>query len=216
MKEKEFEKLVEKLGVKYEWIDDFCIEIRPYPCWFSWEEDKEHFELTASICLDTLRENLEEIAGIKKWGVGVEKLWEKLIERITKKVEEEIDAKVETDGEFIHLIKYFKKFNAKKIKKACEKLGDLAKKYAEKLSDWRAIYDYVDHEDIRKAILSNVKFVTPCEIKRVGGSYQVTIPIDGLKLIIDEEVLKNNKKIKARLTIIPEEERIEINSLEYR
>jgi len=213
MNEEEFEKMVEKLGYEYEFFDKFDIELKGYPIWFSWKEDAEEFCVYGSFGLDNLRENFEEAVGSKteEWTPKIGKLWDKLVNKI---IEEIPYPEVDTDGEFIHISTYFKKFKAEKIKKEIEKLKEIIKKWEDKFTDWRIIYDYLTHEEIRNAILSKLTFMIPCEIKPIGGSYQVIIPVEGLRLIVDENVLKEKKKIKARLTIDPSNKEIKINSIE--
>jgi len=213
MNEKEFEKLVEKLGYEYEFFDKFWVDLKETGVSFAWDENTKSFRVYSSISLEDLLKNFEEVVGLEyeKWTPKIRKLWDKLVDKIVK----EIGVwDVDVDLEYINFFADFKKFKPKQIKEKIKEFKEINERYEKKFTDWRVIYDYLTHEEIRSAILSKLTFMIPCEIKPIGGSYQVIIPVEGLRLIVDENVLKERKKIKAKLTIDPTNKEIKINSIE--
>jgi len=220
MNEKEFEKLVKKLAKElnttYEFIDEFDVEFKPFSVWFTWDEETKCFRISSAISLEDLWENFEEIVGLEssKWTPKIRKLWNKLVDSIVSEIGQKFSI-MDVDGEFIHLKFERKEFDLKEFAKIIKEMDEFTQTKEEEFKDWRVIYNYISPEEIRKAILSKLKYVCPIEIKPFGGSYHIIIPKEALRLLIDENALKTRKTIKAKLTVFPDEEEIKINSIEY-
>jgi len=188
------------------WIDDNCIVLPNGPL-LTYENG--NFNITYTVAD---KEQFEEMFS-NELSIDIEnnKVAETTITLLMRRIASEIKSKtnfeatieptykrgIYPNAEFLHVEKTVK--NIEDIKKIFEKEFPKIEEIAKKLETYKCIYEYLTPTEIQKLFLSKVTYVAPVQIKRIGGSYGVIIPIDVLKMFINENVLKKGAEITAKL-----------------
>jgi len=177
------------------WIDDNCI-ILPNDTLLTFENafnisyavaDKEQFEEIFSNELSIDIEN-NKVA---------ETIINLLMRRIASEIKNKTSFEVTFDGEYLYIEKNLK--SIKSIKETIEKEFPEIEKIRKKLKTYKCIYEYLTPAEIQRLFVSKVTYIAPVQIKKIGGSYGVIIPIDVLKMFVDEDKLKEGVEITAKL-----------------
>jgi len=178
------------------WLDEETIEL---PNGWCLSFNKGIFELWTSIAdYEWLAEMIE-----REFSIDVEnnKVADNMIKTLMNRVVSEINNKTNfeanTDYEFINIARTIK--GVEGVKEVIMKEVPVIEKIKEKLDSYKCFYEYLTPSEIQRLLLSKVTYVAPVQIKKIGGSYGVIIPIDVLKMFINEEVLKRGKEITAKL-----------------
>ena len=179
------------------WIDDETIEL---PNDFALSYTNNVFALWNTISDDSwFAEMLSKELSID---ISSNKVAEAMIDIIMHRVVSEINNKTNfkgfVDSGFIHIeMDNIKSIDGLKeiIEKEIPKVEEIKKK----LETYKCIYEYLTPSEIQRLFLSKVTYVAPVQIKKIGGSYGVIIPIDVLKMFVDENKLKEGTEITAKL-----------------
>jgi len=178
------------------WIDDNCIVLPNGPL-LTYENG--NFNITYTVAD---KEQFEEMFS-NELSIDIEnnKVAETTITLLMRRIASEIKSKtnfeVTLDGEGLYVEKNLKSIESigEIIKKEFPKIEEITKK----LETYKCIYEHLTPVEIQRLFLSKVTYVAPVQIKRIGGSYGVIIPIDVLKMFINEDVLKKGAEITAKL-----------------
>jgi len=178
------------------WIDDNCIEL-PNGSLLTYENGNFYITYTVAD-----KEQFKEMFS-NELSIDIEnnKVAETMITLLMRRIASEIKSKtnfeVTLDGEDLYVEKDLKSIESigEIIKKEFPKIEEIAKK----LETYKCIYEYLTPAEIQRLFLSKVTYVAPVQIKRIGGSYGVIIPIDVLKMFVDEDILKKGTEITAKL-----------------
>lgn len=206
-----FKELINSIGENVEFTTEYDAHLTNYSISFSFDDKYNEFWVSAWINTDRLFEEFETL--VRGWNEDTEKCWIDIMEEIAREAESLLDIKLDVMAEEEGIIirkEWTGEFpdleELKQIVSQMKKVLDAMKK----LENPKTLYYYLEPEKIRKLVLDAIPFSAPVEIKPIGGSYQVVIPKDGLKLLVDEELLKEGGKIPATLRVIPSEKKIEI------
>jgi len=178
------------------WIDDNCIEL-PNGSLLTYENGNFYITYTVAD-----KEQFKEMFS-NELSIDIEnnKVAETMITLLMRRIASEIKSKtnfeVTLDGEDLYVEKDLKSIESigEIIKKEFPKIEEITKK----LETYKCIYEYLTPAEIQRLFLSKVTYVAPVQIKRIGGSYGVIIPIDVLKMFVDEDILKKGTEITAKL-----------------
>jgi len=178
------------------WIDDNCIVLPNGPL-LTYENS--NFNITYTVAD---KEQFEDMFS-NELSIDIEnnKVAETTITLLMRRIASEIKSKtnfeVTLDGEGLYVEKNLKSIESigEIIKKEFPKIEEITKK----LETYKCIYEHLTPVEIQRLFLSKVTYVAPVQIKRIGGSYGVIIPIDVLKMFINEDVLKKGAEITAKL-----------------
>ena len=178
------------------WIDDNCIEL-PNGSLLTYENGNFYITYTVAD-----KEQFKEMFS-NELSIDIEnnKVAETMITLLMRRIASEIKSKtnfeVTLDGEGLYVEKNLKSIESigEIIKKEFPKIEEITKK----LETYKCIYEHLTPVEIQRLFLSKVTYVAPVQIKRIGGSYGVIIPIDVLKMFINENVLKKGAEITAKL-----------------
>lgn len=120
-----------------------------------------------------------------------------LMHRVVSEINNKTSFEACIDQGFIHTEKSVKSIEdvAEAVKKDIPKLEEIKRK----LETYKCIYEYLTPAEIQRLFLSKVTYVAPVQIKRIGGSYGVIIPVNVLKMFVDENKLEKGAEITAKL-----------------
>lgn len=178
------------------WIDEDTIELPNGWC-LSFNEGV--FNLWTSIAdYEWLAEMIEREFSIDVENNKVaENLIKTLMERVVSEINNKTNFRATTDCEFVYAEREIK--GVEGVKEVIVNEVPVIEKIKEKLDSYKCFYEYLTPSEIQRLLLSKVTYVAPVHIKKIGGSYGVIIPIDVLKMFINEEELKKNREITAKL-----------------
>jgi len=178
------------------WMDE-NIMILPNDWQISYEDNA--FKLW-----DTVASNeqfAELLSGEFSIDVNINKVAKSMIEKLKERIASEINNKtsfeVVLDNEYVIVERKIKSIG--KIEGIIKVEVPIVEKIKEKLDTYKCFYEYLTPGEMQRLLLSKVTYVAPVQIKKIGGSYGVIIPIDVLKMFIDEENLKKGTEISAKL-----------------
>jgi len=179
------------------WLDENTIELPNGWC-LSFNEGT--FNLWSSVVADYdwFAEMIEREFSIDvKNNKVADNMIKTLMERVVSEINNKTNFEAGTDYEFISVERTIK--GVEGVKEVIEKEVPVIEKIKEKLDSYKCFYEYLTPSEIQRLLLSKVTYVAPVQIKKMGGSYGVIIPMDVLKMFINEEVLKGGKEITAKL-----------------
>jgi len=169
---------------------------------------------TTVVCEDDLIEIIEKELSID---VKNNKVAETMIDILMRRAASEINNKTKfnayIDSGFLHVEKNIK--SIKGIKETIEKEVPVIERIRKKLETYKCLYEFLTPSEIQRLLLSKVTYVAPVQIKKIGGSYGVIIPIDVLKMFVNEEVLKKGSEITAKLRANANSGEIIISDFEF-
>ena len=178
------------------WLDENTIEL---PNGWCLTFNEGIFELWTSIAdYEWFAEMIEREFSIDvKNNKVADNIIKTLMDRVASEINNKMSFEALTDYEFIHVQRVIKGIEG--IKEVIKKEVPVIEKIKEKLDSYKCFYEYLTPSEIQRLLLSKVTYVAPVQIKKIGGSYGVVIPMDVLKMFVNEEVLKEGKEITAKL-----------------
>ena len=178
------------------WVDEETIELPNGWC-LTFNEGR--FNLWKTVAdHDWFAEMIE-----REFSINIEnnKVAESMIDILMSRIASEINNKTSfnaiIDSGFVSVERTIK--GVEGVKEVIKKEVPVIEKIKEKLDSYKCFYEYLTPSEIQRLLLSKVTYVAPVQIKKIGGSYGVVIPMDVLKMFINEEVLKEGKEITAKL-----------------
>jgi len=190
------EEATEYVNDEDKWIDENSIEL---PNGWCLAFNEEAFNLWRSIAdYQWFEEMIEREFSIDTENNKVAKnIIRTLMDRVVSEINSKTNFEAETDYEFINVEKTIKGIEG--IEEVIKKEIPEIEKIEEKLNSYKCFYEYLAPAEIQHLFLSKTTYISPVQIKKIGGSYGMIIPMDVLKMFVSEEELKEGKEIMAKL-----------------